>query len=130
MKKTLTFFVTTILLLSSGIVLAHEGHDMDTKDKKEDAKNIREIDVITEKINDKTRYSPSLLIVKSGETVRVKMFNATDKPHGFSIDEFNVHENLQPNDNVIEFKAGKPGLYKIYCQYHPAHLTGQILVIN
>ncbi len=137
MNKILVYFITSITILSSSLVLANESHDMSKMDKKdgtmEMAKDkmdmkVREIDIVTEKINDKVRFSPSVYIAKIGETIKFKIYNATDKPHGFSIDEFNLKETVQPGDNTIEFKADKLGLYKVYCQYHPAHLTGQLLV--
>jgi nitrosocyanin len=93
-------------------------------------KGNRVINVVTESINGKTRYSPSVYIVKLGEKVKFKIFNATDKPHGFSIDAFNIKGNLVPKDNTIEFTANKEGLFEVYCQYHPAHLNAELLVVK
>jgi nitrosocyanin len=93
-------------------------------------KGVRVIHVVTESINEKTRYSPAVFIVKKGEKVRFKIYNATEKVHGFSIDAFNIKGTLEPKDNIIEFTANKEGLFEVYCQFHPAHLTAQLLVVK
>lgn len=135
MKKYLLGFLISTLFVSAESVMAEEHkHDMMKMDsskkdvKKEEA--VREIYVINEKINEKTRYSPATFIAKKGEKVRVHIYNTTDMPHGFSITELKVEATVNPKDNVIEFMADKEGLFDVFCQYHPGHFRAQLLVIK
>ncbi|TBR20876.1 hypothetical protein EPO15_11825 [bacterium] len=78
-------------------------------------------------------WIPGTLIAKKGETVKIKLTNNTPSgKHGFSIDAFGVKAEVagdgQPQ--TVEFKAAEAGLYPIYCQLHPAHIGGQLLVLE
>lgn len=135
MKKSLIFFSLLISFAFSAnaneidsykISQEHNHHNHGTVEKN----NVRVINVVNESINGKNRYSPAVFIAKSGETVKFKIFNTTDQPHGFSITEFNVAATLNPKENEVEVKIGKPGLYNVFCQYHPAHLNAQLLVVE
>jgi len=54
---------------------------------------------------------------------------AKDKQHGFSIDDFNVHEVIdQGKTSTVKFKASKAGTFKVYCQLHPAHKPSELTV--
>ena len=78
-------------------------------------------------------WVPGTLIAKAGETVKIKLVNNTPSgKHGFAIDAFNVKLEVA-NDGqpaMAEFKADKAGLYPIYCQLHPGHIGGQLLVLE
>ncbi|MBI3298311.1 MAG: cupredoxin domain-containing protein [Elusimicrobia bacterium] len=78
-------------------------------------------------------WIPGTLIVKAGETVKIKLVNSTPSgKHGYAIDAFGVKTEVA-NDGQpasVEFKAAKAGLYPIYCQLHPAHIGGQLLVLE
>ena len=78
-------------------------------------------------------WVPGTLIAKAGETVKIKLINNTPSgKHGFAIDAFNIKTEVA-NDGqpaLVEFKADKAGLYPIYCQLHPGHIGGQLLVLE
>lgn len=78
-------------------------------------------------------WLPSTLIVKKGDNVKIKLINniPTDpSTHGFAIDEFGVKAVVERGKpQTVEFNASKDGLYTIYCQLHPAHIGGQLLVM-
>lgn len=112
---------------NTAIAEEHHNHSHNESDINSET---RVIDIINENINDKNRYTPAVIVVKKGEKVRLNIFNTTALPHGFSIDEFRIKETLNPKQNTIEFVPDKAGLFTIYCQFHPAHLRGQILVIE
>lgn len=78
-------------------------------------------------------WIPGTLIAKKGETVKIKLVNNTPSgKHGFSIDAVGVKVEVagdgQPT--LVEFKAAEAGLFPIYCQLHPAHIGGQLLVLE
>ncbi len=60
-------------------------------------------------------FTPNAITVNKGDTVRL-IVTSTDVTHGFSIDEYNVHETLSPNNTVtVEFVADKEGTFRYYC---------------
>jgi len=126
MKKKLLFFLFLFLSPTYSVIAEeHQHHSEPTK-----LTGTRTIDLINENLNEKNRYSPAVIVAKKGEKVILNVFNTTNQPHGFSIDEFNVKETLNPKQNKIEFFADKSGLFSVYCQFHPAHLRGQLLIID
>jgi heme/copper-type cytochrome/quinol oxidase subunit 2 len=75
--------------------------------------------------------TPAKLTAKKGDKVEIQVTNtAKDKQHGFSIDEFNVHEVIdQGKTSTVKFKASKAGTFKVYCQLHsPAHKAAELTV--
>lgn len=80
-------------------------------------------------------WVPSVFIVKKGDKVKLTLINnAPSGIHGFAIDEFAVkvavNNDEKDNKKLVEFTADQPGLYRTYCHMHPAHVGGQILVLE
>lgn len=78
-------------------------------------------------------WVPGTLIAKKGETVKIKLVNNTPSgKHGFSIDAFGVKVEVAGDGQpaLVEFKASEAGLFPVYCQLHPAHIGGQLLVLE
>ncbi|MEW6472527.1 MAG: cupredoxin domain-containing protein [Actinomycetota bacterium] len=74
--------------------------------------------------------TPARLTAEEGDTVEIEVTNtAKDKPHGFSIDEFNVKETIdQGKTTTVKFKADKAGTFRVYCHIHPTHKDAQLVV--
>jgi nitrosocyanin len=80
-------------------------------------------------------WVPGTFIVKKGENVRINLLNnAPSGVHGFAIDEYNVkvavNNSEKDNKKVVEFTANQAGLFRVYCHMHPAHVGGQLLVLD
>lgn len=78
-------------------------------------------------------WIPGTLIAKKGETVKIKLTNNTPSgKHGFAIDAVGVKVEVAGDGQpaTVEFKAAEAGLFPIYCQLHPAHIGGQLLVLE
>ena len=79
-------------------------------------------------------WTPGTYMVKKGEKARFKLYNrvkADPNVHGFAIDEFNVKVDVyRDKPETVEFVADKAGLFRIWCHLHPAHLPGQLLVLE
>jgi nitrosocyanin len=94
----------------------------------------REMTLINVKYQGKVIWLPSVLVVKKGEKVKLTLINnVPDDPdvHGFSIPEFGVKADvLRGTPHMVEFIASKAGLFETNCHLHPAHLPGQLLVIE
>lgn len=77
-------------------------------------------------------YKPSLLVVKQGERVRLRV-SSSDVTHGILISEFKVNEVVRKGETkAIEFMAGKKGTFEIHCSVYcgPGHpkMKGQLVV--
>jgi nitrosocyanin len=79
-------------------------------------------------------WLPSPLIVKKGEKVKLTLINSVPEDpnvHGFSLPDFGVKADvLRGTPAVVEFTAVKAGLFDVNCHLHPAHLHGQLLVLE
>ena len=60
-------------------------------------------------------YSPNVVVVNSGEKVRIKL-STRDTEHGFKIPEINFDLKVKKDRSAEgEFTAPKPGIYEIRC---------------
>ena len=79
-------------------------------------------------------WIPNTLVVHKGDTVKIKLVNnvPTDpNQHGFAINAYKVAAVVNrgtPQD--VEFKADQAGVFPITCQLHPAHVGGQLIVLE
>lgn len=123
-------------LMTLGLLALHSAHSED-KPKKETA--VREFTLVAVQIEQAKFWLPSLLVAKKGDRVKITLKNMirgdAAKPdtliHGFALDEFDVVKVVELGDNdTVEFTADKAGLFRLYCQLHPAHIGGQLLVLE
>jgi nitrosocyanin len=78
-------------------------------------------------------WLPANLIVKKGDTVKIHAVSKVpgqNSVHGFAIDAFKIQEVVDTKGKDITFTADKAGIFDIRCQLHPAHVGGQLLVIE
>ena len=94
----------------------------------------REITVVNIEFEGSKVWVPATLVAKKGEKVRVKLINKVKSDpnvHGFAISDFGVKVDVyRDKPETVEFTADKAGLFKIWCHLHPAHLGGQLLVLE
>lgn len=142
MKKTKYILAVTIASLAvAGWGLS--GHAKSSKKKKgADAKKQEEVKSAPKKeftvigIDYKGTkvWVPGTLIVRKGDKVKIKAITKIGEKgstHGYAIDEFGVKlvvANGTPQ--AVTFTADKAGIFKIYCHQHPAHIGGQLLVLE
>ena len=76
-------------------------------------------------------WEPASVMAKKGDTVSLKLINRHADEHGYEIAAFNVKEVVDGNKTKdVTFKADKSGIFPIKCHLHPAHVVGQLLVID
>jgi nitrosocyanin len=96
------------------------------------AENVKEFTLVNVEYEGSKIWLPGTVIVKKGDRVRIKLINNVPSgEHGFAIPEFNVVDKVfkgEPRSH--EFVADKAGVFKMFCQIHPAHVGGQLLVIE
>ena len=74
-------------------------------------------------------FFPDTLTVDKENTVRIKVGNGTQREHGFAIEGYKRMRTVNPNETVeVKFRASRAGTFKIYCQLHPTHQTGTLVV--
>jgi nitrosocyanin len=75
-------------------------------------------------------WEPPSLVVKKGDTVKIKLINKSEQEHGYRIANFKVEKVVQGGQSEsVEFTADKEGIFTIDCQLHPAHVQGQLIVL-
>ena len=79
-------------------------------------------------------WIPSTLVVKKGTKVTLKLINnvpSDPNQHGYAIPDYKIAEIVNRGEpKTVEFKADKAGVFPIICQLHPAHVAGQLLVVE
>lgn len=98
------------------------------------AQGERELHAVNINYEGNNVWTPGTYVARKGEKVRFKLFNRvkTDpNVHGFAIDEFAVKVDVyRDKPETVEFVADKAGIFRIWCHLHPAHLAGQLVVLD
>jgi nitrosocyanin len=98
------------------------------------AESVREFTVVNIEYEGSKLWVPSTLVVHKGDKVKIKLINnvkADPNQHGFRIAAFNVETVVTRGEpQTVEFVADKAGVFPTACQLHPAHIGGQILVLE
>jgi nitrosocyanin len=76
-------------------------------------------------------WEPTSIVAKKGDTVTLTLVNRHADEHGFEIAAFGVKE-VVPGEktNTVKFVVGKAGIFPIKCHLHPAHVSGQLIVLE
>ena len=89
--------------------------------------------VINVELEGSKAFLPSTLVVRKGDTVKVKVMNnlkSEPNQHGFSLPDFQIEKVVNRGEaQEIQFTADKVGVFPIKCHLHPAHLGGQLVVM-
>src|SRR5262245_2376763 len=119
----------TLALISGPISAQHADHSAHQQ-----SGSAKEFTVVGIEYQGSKLWIPGTLIVKKGDKVRIKLINnikSEPNTHGFAIDEFAIKKVIARGEpQTVEFTADKSGLFTIYCQLHPAHIGGQLLVLE
>ncbi len=77
-------------------------------------------------------WLPSTMVVKKGDNVEITATSRLGKGtiHGFTIEGFKIVEAADEKGKVIKFTADKAGIFPFRCQLHPAHVGGQLVVLE
>jgi nitrosocyanin len=79
-------------------------------------------------------WVPATLVVQKGDNVRIKLINnvkSDPNQHGFKIAAFNVEAVVTRGEpKEVMFTPDKAGIFPINCQLHPAHVAGELVVLD
>lgn len=89
--------------------------------------------VVSVEVDGAKFWLPSTIVAKKGQTVRLTLSNKVPgeaTQHGFTIPAYGVTEVVtRGEDKTVTFKADKEGIFPMFCQLHPAHVGGQLVVL-
>jgi len=128
--RSLGFLLLTgVLLLPSIAKVAHaQGAPAQTAP----APGEKKFTLVSEQIGETKFWLPSTIAVEPGDKVTLVLKNevpGATTTHGFSLPAFNITEVVTRGTPVtVHFTADKAGVYPYFCQLHPAHVGGQLLV--
>ena len=79
-------------------------------------------------------WVPSTIVAHKGDKVALKLVNnvpSDPSQHGFAIPDYKIAEIVDRGQpKTVEFTADRAGTFPIICQLHPAHVGGQLLVLE
>lgn len=100
-------------------------------------------DVVGLELSGTKMWLPSSFTVKKGDTVKIRVVSkmgGKNNIHGYAIEAYKIHalvddkglvdEKGKHTDQIIEFVADKAGVFRIHCHLHPAHIGGQLTVLE
>tara|TARA_B100000927_G_C16413511_1_gene448265 strand:+ start:606 stop:974 length:369 start_codon:yes stop_codon:yes gene_type:complete len=115
-----------LILLIATAVFAHN-HEGEKKVPKID----RKITLVNYEIEGIKQWNPGNIAGYEGETIELTLINKAKGSHGFMIPSHNVTEVVKKNGkSKVVIKLKKEGIYPMKCHLHPAHIGGQLIVLD
>jgi nitrosocyanin len=109
----------TVLALAGGVTLSARAGEV----------SLRIVNIVTPQ--DVKIWEPTSIVAKKGDTVTLQLVNRHADEHGFEIAAFGVKEVVAGEKTAaVKFTADKAGIFPIKCHLHPAHVVGQLLVLE
>jgi nitrosocyanin len=79
-------------------------------------------------------WVPTTIVAHKGDKVSLKLINnvpSDPSQHGFAIPDYKIAEIVDRGQpKTVEFTADRAGVFPIICQLHPAHVGGQLLILE
>jgi nitrosocyanin len=79
-------------------------------------------------------WTPTTIVAHKGDRVALKLVNnvpSDPSQHGFAIPDYKIAEIVDRGQpKTLEFTADRAGIFPIICQLHPAHVAGQLVVLE
>ena len=90
------------------------------------------IEMVTAVVGGVNVFLPSTVVVTEGSGRTLKIFNATDAPHGFQIPALQVEAVLEAGvETVVALPPLVGGhVYELLCHLHPPHRGATLMVVR
>jgi nitrosocyanin len=79
-------------------------------------------------------WVPSTIVAKKGDKITLKLVNnvpSDPSQHGFAVPDYKIAEIVDRGQpKTVEFTVDRAGIFPIICQLHPAHVGGQLVVLE
>jgi nitrosocyanin len=93
---------------------------------------VKKFTLVSVQFGDTKMWLPSTIVVNRGDKVKLSLKNeipGEKSEHGFALPGYGITEIVRHGDlKTVEFVADKPGVFDYFCQLHPAHIGGQLVV--
>ncbi len=93
---------------------------------------VRKFTLVSVQFGDTRMWLPTTIVVHRGDKVELTLKNeipGEKNEHGFSLPAYGITEIVRHGDlKTVEFVASKPGIFDYFCQLHPTHVGGQLVV--
>jgi len=104
-----------------------------TAGSSEAAPGEKKFTLVSEQLGDTKFWLSSTIVVEPGDKVTLTLKNEVPGAavtHGFELPAFKISEVVTRGEKpkVVHFTADKAGIYPYYCQLHPGHVGGQLVV--
>lgn len=92
----------------------------------------RKFNLFTIEVDGVKMWVPSTIVVKKGDEVEITAASKVGKGsiHGFTLADFKIVESADDKGKAIKFKADRAGIFDFRCHLHPAHVGGQLIVLE
>ena len=139
--KRVVFLAVSSLILAGGLASSEELKAAPAAtgapaqiEKKAEAASEKAFTVVAIEYEGSKVWVPGTLIVKKSDKVKINLINnikSEPNTHGYAIDAYGIKEVIARGEpKSVTFTADKTGIFTIYCQLHPKHIGGQLLVLE
>ena len=91
----------------------------------------RKITLVNYESSGMKQWIPGVIAGFKGEELEIKLINKAKGDHGFMIPSHKVMEVVKADKSkVVKIKLNEAGIFQLKCQLHPAHVGGQLIVLN
>ena len=121
MKRLYLITMVGLLTYSAGAVAGSKPTSSKAK--------VREVVFENRLVEGKKTWLPSIVQANNGESLRFKLINKLNAPHGFFIKDYTEPVIVKGNSTkILPVIVAKKGTYAVKCHLHPAHVGAQIVV--
>lgn len=132
MLRTIALLAATGALMTNAGIRAASAAEAQPSAAAAPSDSATSFTLVSVMIDDVKFWLPSSIVVNQGDSVKLTLKNqvpGSDTTHGFTIPGYNIAEVVSRGaPKTITFVADKPGIFPYYCQLHPAHVGGQLIV--
>lgn len=92
---------------------------------------VRKITLVNYEIEGIKQWVPGTIAGYEEEELEITLINKAKAPHGFMIPSHDVTEVVKNDEKkTIKVKLKKEGIYPMKCHLHPAHIGGQLIILD
>ena len=92
---------------------------------------VRKITLVNYEIEGTKQWIPGNIAGYEEEELEITLINKAKAPHGFMIPSHDVTEVVKKGEKkTIRVKLKKEGIYPMKCHLHPAHIGGQLIILD
>lgn len=92
----------------------------------------RSITLVNYETDGVKQWLPGTIIANKGDDIEITLINNVPSgDHGFFIPDFKITKVVvKGKKEVVSFKADKVGIFNMKCHLHPAHVGGQLVILQ